>query len=232
MQGGISVNPLARVSANFNALYLMILFIPAALNMLGHAIFSTPRGVEWALAANLVYAIALSALGLILISAEKSVAMLAGKDWRVSFMLRVQTSVLGISVLLYAAHKILPQSLVLVAFMSTISAIGIQMIERDVAFEKPWQSYSDAGVIILVLGVSSVVLAAMSKKVRHECIRRMVLGRDNSEYRTIWAKTFENGARSSHASAQYQLALLPSHAHLHESHSDTHQWILQEGNTG
>ena len=89
MQGGISVNPLARVSANFNALYLMILFIPAALNMLGHAIFSTPRGVEWALAANLVYAIALSALGLILISAEKSVAMLAGKDWRVSFMLRV-----------------------------------------------------------------------------------------------------------------------------------------------
>ncbi len=38
MQGGISVNPLARVAANFSALYLIIFLILAALNMWGHAI--------------------------------------------------------------------------------------------------------------------------------------------------------------------------------------------------
>ena len=202
MQGGISVSPLARVAANFSALYLMILLIPAALNMLGHALFSTPLGVERAFTANLVYAIMLSALGLILIFAEKSVAELMQKDWRVAAMVRVQASILVISVLLFAAHRILPQSLVLVAFLATVSAVGISMIHPDTAFEdkseEPWRIYSNAGSIILVLGYLIVAFAAMLMTLRREGIRMMVLGRDRSEYRTIWVKTLENGARLSH----------------------------------
>jgi hypothetical protein len=210
MQGGISVSPLARVAANFSALYLMILFIPAALNMLGHALFSTPLGAEWAFAANLVYAIMLSALGLILIFAEKSLAKLMQTDWRAAVMVRVQASILVISVLLFAAHKILPQSLVLVAFLATVSAVGISVIQPDAAFEEPWWRNADAGVIILVLGYLTVAFAAMLMTLRREGIRMMVLGRDRSEYRTIWVKTLENGARLSHTNAQYPLFFLLS----------------------
>ena len=150
MQGGIPVNPVARAASHFSALYPMLLLIPTAINLFLHASFTTPRNIYSGVNGNLIYAALLSSLGLVLMYSEASLTRYVHEDWRANLMARLEAIVLGFTVILYVAHHIAPSSFLIVAFATSVSIVGIEMIARGNGMDE----LGFGGTLVLVLGYS------------------------------------------------------------------------------
>ena len=183
----------SKAADNFNSVYLMVLFIPAAMNIVIQACFPKKLTADWTARINLLYSLVVSSTGLIIVHEEASSDYLdRHQSLRNNLMMRIQATILGLSFVLFVISVMFPQVFLLAASMSIVSAVGIQILLIDVAEKQPWHN----GVIILSLGYLAVFVLLLLNTLYAQHVKKVLLENDGSEYLKIWAKAmgFAEGA--------------------------------------